>query len=231
MLFETISSPNIVGPQTFLVSARINIEHNQSTRVQEQFKLPSALVHSSTRRQLQFLAGRHCMSEAIKAAYCGRCLPEWTFESYLPNGLISSTTQTSSFVSAAVSFQERTRLLGIDSECIFTEEALRCLWPIVLTKREVAFYEWNYRQLMSRHEYISLIFSAKQSLMKAFSPFSHKTLGFQDFLVTPDESGSKYFNFEVLKSISHIFNKGFHAKGLFDFCYDHVHTAVELTQT
>ncbi|MFW7378671.1 MAG: 4'-phosphopantetheinyl transferase family protein [Oligoflexus sp.] len=231
MLFQTISSPKIVGPQTFQVSAQLNWHEQeaQSPLKTEQDTIPKSLTHTSARRKIQFLAGRHCMKEAIKAAFCGHSLADKKTTFSCPKNIISSSTQTGSFVSAAVSFQDRTQLLGIDSERIFTQEALKRLWPVVLTKREMAFYEWNYKNIMNRQEFISLLFSAKQSLMKAFSPIAGTQSGFQDFLIAPNESGRDSFTYELLKAIDRSYPKGFSAEGQFDFRYNHVHTAVEVS--
>lgn len=228
MIFKTIRSPKIVGPLTHQVSVCLDLSNKSDAEPASKLRLSNCRAQLEQRRKAQYLAGRHCMNEAIRAACCSASLGSSASVRY-SELILASMTQTGSFVSAAVTLKDHTQLLGIDSELIFTNDALSRLWSVVLTKREVANFEWKYKLDFSRKEYLSLAFSAKQSLMKAFSSLRPPgNVYYQDLRITLDQESEQSFRFELLKTISDNFPKGFSEMGHYDFAYEHVHTAVEL---
>lgn len=233
MSFQTINNPKTVRPPIIHVSARLAMGAGEQacSVINDAKHAPRGRTLSSNHKQLQYQAQRFCMEEAIRAAYKQRCpstMSAAEASHFWPKGLIGATTQTSTFVSAAVSFSDRTQLLGIDSEKIFSAEALSRLWPIILTKREVAFYEWNHKRDMDRSTYGSLLFSAKQSMLKAFAPLKKRQLSYQDILILPERPEKGQFLCELLRPLHGEFTQGYQCQGQFDFLYGHVHTAIEI---
>jgi enterobactin synthetase component D len=232
MIFKTVKSPNIVGPRTHQVSASITAEEVMTGDLAACAKLPHGLAQSSKRRKVQYIAGRHCVQQAMKAAVSDQpganpwAAPAHTSSAH---GFISSMTQTGAFVSAAVAHCDSVRYLGIDSETVFSTEALQRLWTLVLTKKEIASFEWSFKAEWDRAVFAALIFSAKQSIIKALAPLKTRQPVLHDLLIVPGTEDTKEFQFELLKTLDGEFVKGYQGSGRFDWQYEHIHTAVEMT--
>ncbi|SMF81213.1 4'-phosphopantetheinyl transferase family protein [Pseudobacteriovorax antillogorgiicola] len=229
MPIRSISNPKIALHGSFHVSALISSSFQEELENYDCRQLPNGLLHASARRQVQFLAGRHCARQALIAAnFIGEKIvgqnsdlsPRW------PQSIVGSITHTSSYVSAAIAYRNKVRSLGINSERLFLSGATDSLWDVILTRREVAQYEWQYKHHFDRSEYISLLFSAKEAIYKCYYPISIYRLNYHDIHVEPDVEGCNYFRFAINKKA--VSNSLFEeqGKGRYDFRYGHVHSSV-----
>ena len=227
MEFKALTNPQICSSSIIQVSTEVAAPAlaapAQAISLQDQQRLPYGLLRAPIHRQKQYLAREYCLQEALRTlkSHATRRLQVTT-------PTLWSTTKTQNFASAAVSLEGTLRFLGIDSERIFTEEASQRLWTLILTKRELAFYQWHAKQHLSRNQYLSLVFSAKQSIFKAADCFEYQQLRHQDISVEPDLSTKRDFYFCCHRGrLKGVFNRS-ESRGRYDFCYQHVHTAIEI---
>ena len=232
MEFKTLVNPKVCSSAVVQVSTAVIdgcTPDDLRITAQDREKLPSGLLRAPLKRQQQFLASEFCIQEAMRhmleqqpridSSGCD-CLPL--------DRRIWCTTKTQSFASAAVSLKPSIRFLGIDSECIFPEEATSRLWNLILSKREIAFYEWHAKSLIDRCQFISLVFSAKQSIFKAANQMHLRQMKHQDLTIKPLLDGSKQFQFTCHRGYLNRLFGGTSVRGRYDFCYQHVHTAIEI---
>ena len=147
-------------------------------------EIPLRLARAVPKRRLEFLAGRLCARRALqRAGYTGNAIipigeqraPVW------PPGFSGSIAHGSGKAWAVVSPQASCRGLGIDLEKIVDPATARKLWSTVLRPQE---YEQARPAALSDEPFLSLVFSAKESLYKCLHPITLARLGFQDAELT-----------------------------------------------
>lgn len=139
---------------------------------------PSYLENASAKRLNEFFAGR-ILAQAILQQYfnCSMCisstqlkLPQW------PKGFIGSISHSNEQVIVAISSQSE--YLGIDIERIvetsFAEESA----VLILTPFEQRLWQAEISHYLSFCEYLTLIFSLKESLYKAVYPVAQNYIDF-----------------------------------------------------
>lgn len=149
----------------------------------------SAVARAVASRRNEFGTARHCAREALRrlgspveAVPVGeRRAPVW------PDGVVGSITHCTGFRAAAVAWSSRVRAIGIDAEphdvlpdgvlAAVTDAGERAVlarlagsWPDV---------HWD-----------RVLFSAKESVYKAWFPLAHRWLGFEDAELTPCLDGT-----------------------------------------
>ena len=111
--------------------------------------------------------------------------PRW------PAGVVGSITHTAGYYAAAVAHADKIRSIGIDAEVhdVLPEGVLR----------HIAFgaeLTWAAEQERGPVWWDRLLFSAKESVYKAWFPLTGRWLGFEDARVTIDPAGT--FEAEIL---------------------------------
>jgi 4'-phosphopantetheinyl transferase EntD len=147
------------------------------------------VAHAVEVRVREFVTARRCARDALaKLGYVPAPIrsgpkrePKW------PAGLVGSITHTTGFRAAAVSPQSLVPSVGIDAEPNGrlpegVEEAV--IIPgeremLAALKRNLPAIHWN-----------RLLFSAKESIYKAWYPLTGRWLGFEDARVTIDPAGT-----------------------------------------
>lgn len=228
-MFTTISNPQIVCDGTFQSSALILANFSEDDLKSNLKELPHGLVHAPRRRKIQFLAGRHCAKKALnKAERPGSIAvglnsdmsPKW------PSDVVGSVTHTSSFVAAVVAPRSKFVSIGLNAEKVFTESAAKNLWQVVLTKKEIASFNWKYKHYFSAETYFSLVFSAKEAVYKCFFPIKRVRLHYQDININPRINEGCTFSYNLYKNMHGKEPLTTEGLGLFDFCYGHIHTSL-----
>ncbi|WP_423739619.1 4'-phosphopantetheinyl transferase family protein [Cupriavidus basilensis] len=139
-------------------------------------RLPASLHNAVAKRQREFLAGRDCAQKALRLAGCPGVavlpigldrLPVW------PTGWVGSISHCATMACAIVASKTRYRALGIDVECIMSEELSTELGEFVATEAELAHFAGLGRPLG-----VTLVFSAKEALFKALYPEVRRVLDF-----------------------------------------------------
>ena len=138
------------------------------------------LARAFPKRRLEFLAGRLCAQRGLEqAGYPGHAVigigeqraPVW------PVGFSGSIAHGSGRAWAVVAAQARYRGLGIDLETIVDPATARKLWSTVLRPFE---RERARPDALSEEQFLSLVFSAKESLFKCLYPITRARFGFLD---------------------------------------------------
>ncbi|PMR73609.1 4'-phosphopantetheinyl transferase family protein [Billgrantia endophytica] len=137
--------------------------------------LPSALERATWRRQVEFLAGRHCAREALFALTGRSECPAVGVERdpIWPTHVVGAISHCRGQAAALVGPQECYRGLGLDLERPFSASQSEDLAPLVLTPSE--------RERgcdKARPFFVTLSFSAKESLFKALFPLVRRRFDF-----------------------------------------------------
>lgn len=194
--------------------------------------LPSTLAGAVQKRKAEFIAGRYCAREAL--GQLGDKLdaaigigahrePLW------PPGFVGSITHTHGFASAVVGSRTRVRAVGIDSETWVAPAIVDEVERQVLTAGES--YADHQHLFESRRHYLTLVFSAKESLYKCLFPLVNQFFGFHAAVISPQASGSAtggQFRYELLEDLNADFCKGYSGYGSYSIRADFVHSAVVL---
>lgn len=192
-------------------------------------KLPPRLKTAIAKRKSEFLAGRYCAQVALKkmgvdwrqAIEIGdNRVPCW------PQGLVGSITHSKGFASAALASVEVMRGMGIDSEALIVEKTANNVRSHILTEMED--YEANAELVSSDRQYLTLIFSAKESIFKCLYPLVRQYFDFRHAVVELEATRPGHFRFRLLKDLGGEFGIGYSGAGLYSLTDDFVHTAVLL---
>lgn len=194
--------------------------------------LPQSLNSAVQKRKAEYAAGRFCARKAL--AQLGYSLDEdirvgANREPLWPLGYVGSITHTHGYASAVVASLNKIRAVGIDSESWIDPERADNISRQILTSRE-NFAE--YRHLFeSPGQYLTCVFSAKESLFKCLFPLVNRFFDFHAAVITPLSAGSKAcgeFRFELLEDLNAEFCTGYSGIGSYCSCTNFVHTAVIL---
>jgi len=171
-----------------------------------------AAVSGNAKRQAEYLAGRLCARQALRAltgtavtvarADDGR--PLW------PSGIVGSITHSHGRAAAVVAFAQDFRALGLDMErCLAPERAQR-LAKAVLTLPE----QQRFAALPEDAQGLALTlnFSFKESLFKALYPLCLERFYFQDAALLDWQEGRAVL--QLLRDLP-----GFAAGSRFDGCF------------
>ncbi|MBY3425497.1 4'-phosphopantetheinyl transferase superfamily protein [Rhizobium laguerreae] len=129
------------------------------------------------KRAIEFACGRCCAALALRSAGAAAAIvsvgqdrkPVW------PMGFVGSITHTDHYCWAAAWSTESGLGLGIDSEPILDPPTAADILSLVRTETDVASPAW-----LSFEEYLTILFSAKESIFKAVSSSFENILDFQD---------------------------------------------------
>lgn len=137
-------------------------------------QLPDALRGAVPKRQSEFLAGRFCAAQALRAAGSPETVgikdraPVW------PVGCVGSISHSDSRVLAVVSRVHTG--LGVDIEPIMAATQAQEIKDLILTQAEAALRPAD----LKFPEFLTLVFSAKESLYKALSSWLPQMPAFLD---------------------------------------------------
>lgn len=186
---------------------------------------PRALDRAVAKRRASYLAGRLCARQALAAlGWTGPApemgadrLPVW------PTGYIGSITHTHGFAWSVATRDGEACGVGIDSEEILDATRAANLHAVIATPDEWATRErWG----LEDREYITLVFSAKESLFKCLYPMVLKFFYFQHAAIEDIDPAEGRFRYRLLLDLGprHVIG----TTGWGTFCMDEkrVHTCV-----
>ncbi|TVT81648.1 4'-phosphopantetheinyl transferase family protein [Acinetobacter colistiniresistens] len=164
-------SPDLIGYQAEIATLSQIFQHLLLER-------PDYLIHASTKRLNEFFAGR-ILAQAILKQHFDCSIGITSEQSKLPlwpQGLIGSISHSDDLVIVAIS--SHSEYLGIDIERIvetsFAEESA----ALILTPFEQSLWQTEISQALNFCEYLTLIFSLKESLYKAVYPVAQNYIDF-----------------------------------------------------
>ncbi|MBM7172304.1 4'-phosphopantetheinyl transferase superfamily protein [Streptomyces sp. G44] len=144
------------------------------------------VAHSVPARQAEFRTVRACAREALGRLGLGpapilpgtRGAPRW------PASVVGSMTHCAGYRAAAVAFADDVVTIGVDAEPDLPLPDADVLEAVTLTEERVML-----ARLAARRPDVSwdrLLFSAKESVYKAWYPLAERPLGFEEARITVD---------------------------------------------
>lgn len=164
--------------------------------------LPAALANAVLKRQVEFAAGRFCARLALqKQGYAAAATlavgqhrePLW------PAGYIGSISHGDGQAIAVAAASGEWRALGIDIESVLSDEAAQPLVVHLMTAAELAI---GINAGLTLAPWLSLVFSAKESLFKALYPFVGRYFDFLDAEVCELDEARGSLMLRLLSSLS-----------------------------
>jgi len=183
-MITPLSNPFVVSEGVAQFSAHWSVEAwlaSQQPSLHE--LLPPQLAKAVPKRQAEFVAGRLCAMEALRAAGCIDVVPPGIHADrspVWPEGFVGSITHAEGFASAAVAPCSRVRGIGIDSERIMNEATAAETAAVIVSEAEQSILLESGPNGISRAQRVTLVFSAKESVYKCLYPLTGLPLDFLD---------------------------------------------------
>lgn len=140
--------------------------------------LPPALGAAVAKRRSEFLAGRLCAALALRAAGKPETVGQNGRAPVWPKGVAGSISHSDSHAMAVVSLHHAS--VGVDCEVLIPAAQAADLHPMILAPAEAALRP----QSMTFAAFLTVVFSAKESLYKALAAQLPKMPEFLDVRVT-----------------------------------------------
>ncbi|WP_339859954.1 4'-phosphopantetheinyl transferase family protein [Pseudohongiella acticola] len=234
-MISLIPSPFCIESDCRLVSCHFDKQLFRAEAVSDLgLVLPASLHKAVQKRKAEFIAGRYCAREALMqlgnnpantVGIGANREPIW------PQGLVGSITHTHDYAAAVVAYHDAVRAVGIDSETWIGRASAANVRQQVLTSHERnAGCQQSFE---SSSHYLTLVFSAKESLFKCLFPLVNRFFDFHAAIITPDVPGSHKngaFEFELTEDLGAGFHRGYRGRGRYTFSTSCVHTAIILTR-
>ncbi|RXZ38951.1 4'-phosphopantetheinyl transferase superfamily protein [Oxalobacteraceae bacterium CAVE-383] len=150
----------------------------------EEHSLPPALTRASPKRKTEYLAGRRCAAEALRAAGCSDASPPGMDQDRLPiwpSGWLGCITHSNGRAIAAASSGAHSRLLGIDVEKLIDPVLVDGIGALVTLEGELAMLTgriFGDAPGYNLSQALTILFSAKESLYKALYPEVRRFMDF-----------------------------------------------------
>ncbi|WP_106477413.1 4'-phosphopantetheinyl transferase family protein [Phytohalomonas tamaricis] len=176
---------------------------------------PVRLEQAVAKRQAEYLAGRVCAREALREYdrhdHELNTLPDrrpaW------PDGTVGAITHSRDFAAALVADASRWVGVGIDAEHYLDVERAARLKGEILTDAELAMSAAFSPLQLAR--FVTLVFSAKESLYKTLYPLVGRSFYFHDAQLSAWDESCGSIEFELLVTLSPFWCAGARAKGLY----------------
>tara|TARA_B100001094_G_C18110131_1_gene760664 strand:- start:373 stop:1029 length:657 start_codon:yes stop_codon:yes gene_type:complete len=174
-------------------------------------------------RQALFAAGYYYPEKDPLENSLGKgLLPAW------PEGYIGSITYTNEYAFAAVASDDTLSSVGIDAEAIFAPSTLQTIEKFIASDNEYELYFNSLAYHLSKEEFFSIIFSAKESIYKCFSSLARNTRGFKDVEIISVDLEKCEFEYRLLCDLRHQFVHGYVGKGFVEQQGENIFTMVQL---
>ena len=170
---EPLKRPGIV-----IQSTRFDLSHYQPSLYQQLgVNKPDKHQRAVAKRQAEYLAGRYCAAKTLSALGMTNTdvqsgenrVPHW------PQGATGSISHTAGRAVAVAGLENSYTGLGIDCEMLIRPDVTERVYGTIAVTSETALLE----QLnWSKEWFLTLVFSAKESLYKALHPTVEVFFGF-----------------------------------------------------
>ena len=192
--------------------------------------LPQRVSKAVAKRQAEFLAGRHCAALALKALGSSDLnvksgenrIPHW------PQGFLGSISHTAGKAVAIAARQQDYSGLGIDCESLISDEVCERVYDTIAAPSDTQLLNtlllntgyWD------KARFLTLVFSAKESLFKALYPTVGKYFGFDSArMLSVDANG---FSIELTKTLNSRWQSGARFKGRYLVGNDYLLTLISV---
>jgi 4'-phosphopantetheinyl transferase EntD len=193
-------------------------------------RVPEALRNAAPRRLASFLAGRYCARRALLLAGCeggevgmgADRAPVW------PAGFVGSITHADRLVAAVAASRRDVRAIGIDCEALIDAHTADEIAPKLLTMLDRVTFARDVAGHLGWREFVSLAFSAKESLYKCLNPVTGVFFEFADAGIASVDLSGRRLVLRLARSLDAEFACGAELCASFTIADGHVRTAVEL---
>ena len=189
--------------------------------------LPSCVAKSVKRRKAEFLAGRHAATKLLLLLGCQDTqvgisesrAPLW------PTAVVASISHTSMRAICAGASNEFVRSAGIDIEEHIAPDKLDIVETNVISPCEMSFCD---ERSIRKDIFLTLIYSAKESLFKALFPHVKRFFGFEAARLVSIDINDNSIVLELTENLAEEFPAGHRIKGAFLIEEHHVLTYFEV---
>lgn len=159
-------------------------------------RLPVDLHKAVAGRQAEFISGRVAACDAMRALnHPPVMLPVGKHrEPVWPPDISGSISHTGSLAVSVADMKARTPMLGIDIESLLNEPQAQELLNAVTTVQDRI---WLKRTGLNIRQFVTLAFSAKESLFKAVFPYVRRYLEFSDAEIVEWDEASRRVTFTL----------------------------------
>lgn len=219
-IFEGIQRETVIYPKN---SSAVLISH-----LDKHFVLPDKFSNFSEKRKCEFLAGRYCAIRCLEKL--GTHTPELSISSsrhpIWPEGFVGSISHTKNLATAAVASTDSFKGIGIDTEYFMGYKLALEIVDQILTQKEKENFSIKLMGQKQVSEFLSLVFSAKESIFKCYQPITKKDFYFHDAEITSFDYDNNVFYFRLLIDLDQQYRKRHENYGYYEIKSDYVHTTV-----
>ncbi|MDW6002585.1 4'-phosphopantetheinyl transferase family protein [Vibrio mangrovi] len=195
MTFLTWQEQLCLGGQTIFMNRYVR-EHYETGAAEEGITLPESLQRAVSKRKAEFVAGRIAAKHALLnqgasepwVSIGNHRSPVW------PDGFVGSISHTDNTAISVVAKNGQLLSIGIDVENMMNETLCESVTKMVATPQELrirSVTDWD------ETTFVSLMFSAKESLFKALYPLVQRYLDFHDARLVSLDPEHSLFTFEL----------------------------------
>ncbi|MGJ8526638.1 P-Pant transferase superfamily [Halomonadaceae bacterium LMG 33818] len=171
--------------------------------------LPTYIERAVKKRRAEYLAARVCARfalqrvgiDALPQSIQGERRPHW------PNASVGSITHSDGIAASYATASSYVRSMGLDIEKWIDVNKVERLAPAILTKNELAY--WNSLSVAMKSNWLTRIFSAKETLFKLLNPLVGQSFYFHDAEVTEFNSQRNVLTLTLLIHLNHEFVTGY----------------------
>jgi enterobactin synthetase component D len=193
-----------------------------------QVDFPAQLDTAVASRQLEFVAGRAASQRALLGAGFGgraQLSVSGTRRPLWPEGFVGSISHSHGVAWAAAAPRTRLEAIGIDMERLLEDEVAAQIAPSVMGEAELEAAQRSHLRLGL---YVTLLFSAKESLYKCLNPLLDIEFGFHDLVSGPIEQDTERIELQLGTTLASDFHAGRKFEVRFSVQDTMVWTAAEL---
>ncbi|HTB73633.1 MAG TPA: 4'-phosphopantetheinyl transferase superfamily protein [Polyangiaceae bacterium] len=218
---------------SFVAQHTVTFDPDDPTDLGAQFPgvlLPASLARAVRSRQMEFLAGRLCAREALRAcaperletvvAIGPRGAPIW------PLGVVGAITHTAGFASVAVTRTVHARAVGLDAERILDEKEAGRLLDQIADPDEVSTIAratgWSTATTLTAS------FSAKETIFKCLFAEVNRYFDFRDAWLEAFDPDCNTFRARLVTTLAPSLPAGHALTGRFSLDAGTVYTAMML---
>ncbi len=193
--------------------------------------LPERLKRAAPKRVADFLAGRHCVASTLAEIGVDQRAPLGiaTDGSPLwPEGFTGSITHTGRCATALILPRASYRSVGIDSEEVVSDDVAEAIREVVLTPNEIDNLRIGTTSPLAAPAFITLAFSAKESIYKCLRPLAHDFFEFHDVRFLDVDFAEGFMLLELSRDLGAFLPAGMRLRSRFSIDAGRVNTVTVL---
>lgn len=235
--FRPIRVPGIVASlgdayAVLLTSAREDsLPHDRC-----ELPVPATFDRAVPARVRSYVAGRHCATRGLNALLDRLERPRVPMPLEIgalgaplwPDGVTGSITHSASVAMAVVATRDEVQGIGIDCERIMSAAVAEEVASHVIPEADGSSRFDEAVAHFSRPAFLSIVFSAKESIYKCLSPLTGRFFGFEAVALESVEVGEGLLRFRLVDELGHAAPAGLRLTVRFAIDDEQVVTAVSL---